>query len=1327
MRLKRVISLGLCAAMLFGSISISAAEEAEPIEAEEVTAAGESEMLPYQDESLSFEERAADLVSRMTLEEKVAQLGHSAPAISRLGVSKYNYWREALHGVARNGRATSFPSPLSMSNTWDRELLGEEGSVIGTEARAKAKEKNIKDLSYWSPTINMSRDPRWGRNDETLGEDPYLTTQYGDEFVSGMQGSDSKYLQTIATLKHYVANNCEGERQQGSSVMDEQTLREYYARAFEDIIEDSAPASVMSSYNATTVTRNGEQLFDYLPSSSNPYLLTELLRRTFGFNGYVVSDCGSLNNNNSRLPYKRTLFPDRDLSDVTQAETWAPTIKAGNDLDCGSVSQAYAYEAVENGYVTEEDLDVALYRCFLQRFRTGEFDSTNPYAAISTSELETAAHVDVAEKAAEEAWVLLKNDGILPVTKENPNIAIVGDMAGTTYLGDYSGEPVDTTSPYKGLCEEFGEENVHYLGGVDDNEVLLNVKSLNLVKADGTKTSVDLSKATAATGLTVSGTSLKNLTKSAQAVIKNVDFSNVVSVEAELATGSNTENAPVSTLLIGYGSATLQVAAIKAEKTETAETYATVSAAYTGADGGYNGTADLYITVSPAAAFSVSTYKEELDAADVILAYGATTTADSKESNDRSSISMPSHQSHVKAICDAYPDKTVVVLQTVGQMDVSTFENNAKAIMWTCYNGQKQGTALASIISGKVNPSGRLSTTWYDPADLLKMPCSTTGGGTTDSAGIKWYRNTNYQIRQSGDYPGRSYQYYSGTPVYSFGYGLSYTDFKYSNMKLSSNTADANGAVNVSVDVENTGSVAGDEVVQLYVKVPGGDGVNLPLKQLKGFERVSLEAGEKKTVTMTLDIADIHFYDEATQTEYVPTGNYTIMAGKNANDADMLSESLNVSGTLKSELSVVCAVPNGIQTIGAINEDGTLNSTLKSINIALSAKMSDEAVIELDSGNTAYSSSNTEIVVVDENGTITAGTKDGTAIITAEVTVDGVTKSATVPVTNLTKAAITDAMRAEKLAALETAYKSYDMSLYSAVNQQLITSIYEAAKAELETMTDSDLLDPTTDKAVADMAAVRKMPAPGTKIYEITSMNDTIYGNIETEITYNGDSMDPKAVVLAAVYNADGTLNRVVPTDIADTGSYVIEGNFVNGDKTELYIWDSVENMQPLSDKISHDFTISDNVNVTFYNFSDSDFDSFRGLTEGITAGPVNGISATGAIADKSKNVTYSFNGTDYKFTKSLQTGSGSTAKANLFFTPAQGYSKCTVTVIFDGNGGDGRVQNIAQGGKVLATANSVSTGVTELTAEITDFSQPVYTYGGGSNKNIYAMIIAYE
>ncbi|MCD8157472.1 MAG: glycoside hydrolase family 3 C-terminal domain-containing protein [Clostridiales bacterium] len=1164
LRFKRLISAGLTVVMTAASITLTNG-----------AVIGDSSMLPYQDESLSFEERAADLVSRMTLEEKVAQLGHSASAISRLGVKKYYYWREALHGVARQGQATSFPSSLSISNSWDPDLIAKVADVVSTEARGMAAKNGTSDLSYWSPTINMARDPRWGRNDETYGEDPYLTTAIGTEFVKGMQGSDPTYLKTISILKHFIANNCESERQGGSSVMDEQTLRDYYGRAFEDIVKNAAPGSVMSSYNATSITRNGETLYDYIPSTANEYLLTELLRSKWGFDGYVVGDCGSVNNLNGRATYKRTLFPDAEvLADVPQSATAALAIQVGNDLDCGSVSQATLYEAVEEGYLSEEELDLAVdlavYRLFLQRFRTGEFDSNVSYQSITSSVLETAEHVALAETAAEESWVLLKNeDNMLPFADTVKNVAIVGDLADTTYLGDYSGEPVDTTSPYEDLKEVLAETHpeaeVHWLGNVDDSTVILNLKSLTFVNSDGTETAIDLSKATGTSGLTVSGSSLINITSSGTAVIKDVDFSKVVSVKAEISTGYDS---PGGTLLLGYGSSTLSVASLDTATTDSLDTYTTVTADYTGTDCGYNSTADLYLSVSASSEFSVDAYKTQLDEADVIIAYGTTTTSDAKESNDRSSIAMPSHEAHVAEISTAYPDKTVVVLQTVGQMDISEFEDNCKAIIWSCYNGQKQGLALAKILADQVNPSGRLSTTWYDPADLLKMPINTTKK-TTDSEGITWSRNENYKITQGTDYPGRTYQYYNGTPVYPFGYGLTYTDFEYTNLNISDTSVDANGSITASVTVKNTGDKEGTEVVQLYIASPGGDGKSLPLKQLKGFKRVPLGAGESANVSITVDIPDLHFHSEETQTEYVPAGGYTLMVGKNANDENMLTKSFNVTGTLDSTLSVVSAVPSGITVVGAVNEDGTLDVTLTSVDANVTAYMSDEAAVELNPSNTTYTSSDERVAVVDENGLITAGTEDGTAVITASVTIDGVTVSTDIPVVCQTKAAVTEEMINDALARLKTAYESYSSSDYSEENWALIEAAYEDACESVKAEKDSDILEETTTTTIDYMASVRVKPAAGTSIYTIDSTNDTVYGTIEMEISCHGDDMEPSAVLIAVVYDENGGLDRIDQKEIGDSGSYILDGPYTNKDNMELYIWDSIDTMEPLSEKQS--------------------------------------------------------------------------------------------------------------------------------------------------------------
>ncbi len=397
---KRIISAIMCLTLLTSSSSFVFAEGETGVTNDTV----QEEVLPYLNTNLSFEERTADLVSRMTLEEKISQLGNKAAAIPRLGVSAYQYWREGIHGVARQGQATSFPSSLALSNTWNRELANKIATATSTEARGK---NNQYDLSYWNPTINMARDPRWGRNEETYGEDPYLTGQIAGEFVKGMQGTDSKYLKVISTLKHFIANNCEKERRAGSSKMDERTLREYYGRAFQDIVETDKPASAMSSYNATTVTRNGETLYDHIPSAANEYTLTELLRRNWGFDGYVTGDCGAVQDlggtevGGKQNVYKQVLVPDKNYRETSAAESIAKGFYAGNDIDCGTAAQTTQLAAVENGYISEDQLDVNVYRLFLQRMKTGEFDDASlvPYRSITKDVIETDDNVAIAEAA----------------------------------------------------------------------------------------------------------------------------------------------------------------------------------------------------------------------------------------------------------------------------------------------------------------------------------------------------------------------------------------------------------------------------------------------------------------------------------------------------------------------------------------------------------------------------------------------------------------------------------------------------------------------------------------------------------------------------------------------------------------------------------------------------------------------------------------------------------------------------------------------------------------------------------------------------------------
>ncbi len=1233
------------------------APTAEPTPAPTVEPTPVPEDAPaYLDTTLSFEERAADLVSRMTLEEKVSQIGYKAAAIDRLGVKAYNYWREALHGVARQGKATSFPSPLSMSNTWNRDIVYQVADITSTEARGKNSKT---DLSYWSPTINMARDPRWGRNEETYGEDPYLTGQLASEFVKGMQGSDEKYLKTIATLKHFAANNNEKNRRGGSSIMSEYNFRNYYTKVFQNVTEEVMPASVMSSYNATSIYRNGELIYNYKPSAANPYLLTDLLRRNWGFDGYVTSDCGAGEDLIKNAAYKKGMLGS---SDVDESAAVADAFLSGLDIECylggGCASTTYGVEAVEKGYMSEEELETAIYHLFLQRFRTGEFDNGATYSDITKSVLEKQEHIDVAEKAAEESWVLLKNDGILPLASTAKNIAIVGNYAGEVILGDYSGEPEYLVTPYEGIKAEIASVNpdatLSYLGATPDDAELFNLKSLTLVLSDGKTRSIDLSKAESVTGMTLENGMFTGVTPKASAVIKNVDFTDAISVKAEMSTNSGSLGGSIE---FNYGSANgPSVALVTGSSTGSIDTYKEFTADYTGADGGYGGVADLYISASAnEKEFTVENYKSQLDSADVIIAYVGTTLADSKESNDRASIAIPSHQAHAKAIVDAYADKTVVAMQAVGQLDTAPV-SKAKAIMWTSYNGQTQGTALGKVLTGQVNPSGKLTTTWYTSEDLSNMELSNSTKQTID--GIEGFY-TDYDIQPDGDDPGHTYQYYTGTPLYPFGYGLSYTNFEYSNITIDKTDVDANGTVTITADVKNTGTVAGKEAVQLYVSHPENNDPLMPAKQLKGFDKIELGAGETKTVTFTLDVKDMNLFSEVEQKTYVPEGTYTAYVSKNADD-EALSATFNVTGTLASTLKTVKAMPDGVTVNGAICEDGTDLESVTKIDSKVSAIMTDEVWVDLENAEKSvevaaansdvlsyadgvvsiaynenasaklihasyqngklksvnaldvelkadetvtvneeakdgdkfmlwnsleemepladtlkvvtenevtvvYTSSDSSIASVDENGIVTSGTVEGIATITVTVTVDGLSKTDSYPVVNklVIKPSAEDV--AATLAELQAAYDKLPREAYSNANLLEIERIYNFAEEDIEEAATKPELEKVLAKAINDMNSVAMDNLEET--YTISSVNPKF---IEK------GTIDYREGGIAMYDGANGTVTNASPyTGIALVATDA-DGNVVDASKI---VWQ----IKKFDDSVRKVADIDENGNLTVY------------------------------------------------------------------------------------------------------------------------------------------------
>lgn len=1299
-RINKIIS-----SVLASAISMTLCPPA--LAADGQTAENESkELLPYQNQDLTFEERAADLVSRMTLTEKAAQTGNGAPAISRLGVSKYNYWKEGIHGVARQGVATSFPSSLAMSNTWDRQLMYEVMDITSTEARGK---NNKTDLSYWNPTINMARDPRWGRNEESYGEDPYLTAELGSQAVKGMQGSDDKYLKTISTLKHFAANNVEGERQRGTSIMTDKTLREYYTKAFKDIIESADPASVMSSYNAETISRNGETIIDYIASSANKYMLTDLLRRSWGFSGYVVGDCGAFANLFDQPSLRKNLFPDMKYEDITPEMTISKAFNAGGDLDCGHGAQPNVQSSVEKGYMSEDTLDAALYRLFLARMRTGEFDGDNIiYRDITKDVIEKDEHVKKAEEAAEKSWVLLENkNNVLPIKNDVTKVAVVGSFADKLVLGDYSGEPTKNTTPIEGITSELKKLNpdveVNYLGNVTDDTKLFNVKSISLVLKDGSKRSVDLSKAKDITGMTVTGGTFTDVTPIAEAVIENVNFKDVVSVEIEMSTGGRIGG----TLNISYGAGGPAVASVNTTATADTDTYVVCTAPYTGEDGGYNDTADMVISVSAKAEeFSVEAYKSQLDAADYIIAYAATIpkqaglgSQDASESHDRASIALPEHESHVQAIADAgdYADKTIVAMSTVGQIDVNPFKDKCAAILWTSYNGQTQGEALGKVLTGAVNPSGRLSTTWYAPSDLEIMKLGSERIKDNTIGAQYWY--TSYEIAQGENYPGRTYQYYSGDAVYPFGYGKSYTDFTISNITADKTDVDANGTVTITADVENTGSLSGTAIPQLYITVPGADGRTLPLKQLKGFERVDLNAGEKKTVTFALDIADVNFYDEATMKNYIVNGEYTAKVSENADDAGV-SVKFNVTGTLSDKLKNITAVPSGIRLTGI--KEGESVTPVNEIRANASAVLKNDFVIEDLTSNdlsVTYTSSNPSVASVSGDGTVTAGVSEGTAIITVTAVRNGVTKTDTFPVVTQLKDKITDTKKEELLNELENAYKSCYAPSYSEENYAKITSAYERCKEIIE----NSIVSEECESALA--AALKEIEAVPVNVMKIKNQKD---GKITVNVPYDN------AVLIEARYE-NKILKSVKTNAVTQQGDITLEGYKEDGEVT-LLLWNSLDGMKPLLPAVKHTYNAPVPMNEILFDFGTEDFNSFYETQDGQALTSGTGMDGFGGWQTDTHKRTIEYNDKTYTFNKGLKGGGGSETTKCVYFTPE---SDGMVTVFF--NASTDRKAIVRQNGteqEKFGDGNDLTTLEVNVTA-----GSPVYIYGGGSNKVIYGVL----
>lgn len=924
----------------------------------------------------SFAERAAELVSRMTLEEKCTQLDHQTKAIPRLGIAAYNYWSEGLHGVARSGDATVFPTAIGMATSWNTDLMKQIAAVTADEARAYANEKG-KGLSYWSPTINLARDPRWGRAEETYGEDPHLTSQMGIAFVRGLENSreDNPYIKAIATIKHFAANNSENNRHTGSANMDERTLREYYTRTFQRIMEETGVHSLMTAYNR----------LNEIPMSANRKLLQHMLRESWGFTGYVVSDCGAIGD----VFRNHNWYPEGFDHAVDADEAVGKTLPAGTDICCGTDYFHHVIPAIEKGYMTENDVDIALVRAITARMETGEFDEADKVEYRSSAyswenQIGTPAHAALAKQASDEGVVLLKNDP--PQGEETPllpldaarvqKLVVYGEsqLADSLVLGDYSGTPLPSTvsKPLEGITAVLKAANPHaevtFIHPQNTATFFGNFRHVRLMNDRGEELRT-LTPADAAHTYDCMNQENRNFGYvGLHAVVRY----NKVKLDGVITIGVETSGSPKETTQ-GYFEVHMDaedgpvITTIVTEATSGWDDYKQYRGELTQL---YTGEHDLYLVAVANFTYEEFTPEQQavITSADAVVAYVGTRQGDSREGYDRSTMKMARYQNEAIGEIVRLNPRTAVYISAVGQVDIEDFRQQAPAILWCTYNGQAQGAAAGDLLFGNANPSGKLTFSWY--ADENELP-----------------HINDYTLRSSDTYPGRTYQYFTGRISYPFGHGLSYTNFAYRDIQIDRTAVTPDDVVTLSLTVANTGSCAGAEVVQAYVQSPLADRGNRPVKELKGFQKVFLKAGESRIVSIELPVKDWYFWDDACACDGYDQGIYTLQIGSSSEDIRG-SVTVELNGQLTETLKTVTANPSGV----------CIRAKTDRLTTRLTAVMNNDAVFtDWEKARVVYNSSYPTVAVVDDTG-IVSGLTAGVATITVTVTIGNVTKSSSFPV-----------------------------------------------------------------------------------------------------------------------------------------------------------------------------------------------------------------------------------------------------------------------------------------------------------------------------------------
>jgi beta-glucosidase len=840
----------------------------------------------YLNPALPLEQRVNDLIGRMTLEEKVSQMRDHAVPIPRLGIPKYDWWNEGLHGVAFAGYATNFPQVIGMAATWDTGLVHQMGRTVSIEARAKYNEairkgqhESFFGLTFWAPNINIFRDPRWGRGQETYGEDPFLTGRMGVAFVTGMQGNDPKYLRVVSTPKHYAVHSGPEALRHGFNVdVSPHDLEDTYLPAFRAAVTEANAQSVMCAYNAV----------DGVPACASTMLLRDRLREAWRFGGYVVSDCAAVADIDTGHHYA----PDF-------AHAASAAVKAGDDLECGyGTGQTFPalVEAVHKGLIEESQIDTAVRRLFRARFKLGMFDppSSFAYGRIPVSEVNSPAHRQLSLRAARESMVLLKNqDNLLPLRAGIARIAVVGPTADLVQAlqGNYNGPPPKPVRPLEGIEKRFASAKIAYAQGstlVEGFAMPIEHTALHPAGSQGEGLTGEYFSSPDLSGAPVLKRTDRNI---------NFNWDKVIPVAGLQRdnysvrwSGTLTPPAPGNYRLgvrVNYCYACSNAEAFRLfldgkvlveNSGKTGDRDAAFDAPVVFSDTQPHsirleyfhktGTAGIDLTWQAPAAVLRDEAVEAAKQSEVTLAFvGLSPSLEGEEmavklagfsGGDRTSIDLPAAQEDLLKALAATGKPLVAVLQNGSALAVNWAAHNANAILEAWYPGEEGGTAIAETLAGDNNPAGRLPLTFY--SSLSQIPPF-----------------EQYSMR------GRTYRYFEGKPLYGFGFGLSYTSFEYSNLKVAPAEVKAGDAVTVEGDVKNTGARAGDEVVQLYLEQPKA--FETPLRALAGFKRVHLKPGESAHVSLTIDPRSLGQVDEKGNRVIVP-GEYTVsLAGAQPQDA----------------------------------------------------------------------------------------------------------------------------------------------------------------------------------------------------------------------------------------------------------------------------------------------------------------------------------------------------------------------------------------------------------------------------------------------------------